>query len=127
MDDDFNTALAIGVVFDLAREVNSAVSKAAGGVCAGDLATLRQAMDLFQSFNSVLGIFKVDPHGKILLDQATGDGFGLVEGLLELIIEIRQQARQKKDWATADRIRDGLKELGVILEDTPQGVRWKKQ
>lgn len=84
-------------------------------------------MDLFQSFNSVLGIFKVDPDGKILLDQATGDGSGLVEGLLELIIEIRQQARQKKDWATADRIRDGLKELGVILEDTPQGVRWKKQ
>ena len=127
MDDDFNTALAIGVVFDLAREVNSAVSKAAGGVSAGDLAVLRQAMDLFQSFNSVLGIFKVDPDGKILLDQATGDGSGLVEGLLELIIEIRQQARQKKDWATADRIRDGLKELGVILEDTPQGVRWKKQ
>jgi len=127
MDDDFNTALAIGVVFDLAREVNSAVRKAAAGVSAGDLAVLRQAMGLFQSFNSVLGVFKVDPHGKILLDQVTGDGSGLVESLLELIIEIRQQARQKKDWATADQIRDRLKELGVILEDTPQGVRWKKQ
>jgi len=47
--------------------------------------------------------------------------------LLSLIIDIRQEARKRKDWATADRIRDGLKELGIILEDTPRGVRWKKQ
>jgi cysteinyl-tRNA synthetase len=56
-----------------------------------------------------------------------GDSSGLVEGLINLIIEVRQESRKKKDWASADRIRDGLKKLGIILEDTPQGVRWKKQ
>ena len=45
---------------------------------------------------------------------------------MELIIELRQEARAEKNWARADRIRDGLKEAGVILEDTPTGVRWKR-
>jgi len=47
--------------------------------------------------------------------------------LLDLIVEIRQEARQKKDWATADRIRDRLGELGYVIEDSPQGARWKKR
>jgi cysteinyl-tRNA synthetase len=47
--------------------------------------------------------------------------------LIELIIEMRQQARQKKDWAAADQLRDRLGEIGVVLEDTPQGVRWKRR
>ena len=46
--------------------------------------------------------------------------------LMELIIELRAQARSKKDWATADTIRDRLREIGVALEDTKDGVRWKK-
>jgi cysteinyl-tRNA synthetase len=101
MDDDFNTALATGIYFDLAREINI--------------------------FNEVLGVFKVDGRGMMLLDSSAGDGSDLAEGLISLIIEMRQEARQKKDWGTADRIRDGLKELGIVLEDTPQGVRWKKK
>jgi cysteinyl-tRNA synthetase len=128
MDDDFNTALAMGVFFDLAREVNSAVREAGGGVSAADREALRRAMDLFKDFNGVMGLFQVDPDsGRILLDGDDKGGSSLTEGLINLIIEIRQEARKKKDWAVADRIRDGLKELGVVLEDTPQGVRWKKQ
>jgi cysteinyl-tRNA synthetase len=46
---------------------------------------------------------------------------------MNIIIEIRQEARAKKDWATADKIRDRLGESGIVLEDTPQGVRWKRK
>jgi cysteinyl-tRNA synthetase len=127
MDDDFNTALAAGVSFDLAREVNTAVQRLGETVSAADREILQSAMDLFKAFNEVLGVFKVDISGIMLLDSSAGDGSDLAGGLISLIIEIRQEARKKKDWGTADRIRDGLKELGLILEDTPQGVRWKKQ
>lgn len=128
MDDDFNTALAMGVIFDLAREVNTAVQKAGNEVSGAGREALQRALDLFQDFNGVMGIFQVEPQsGRILLDKEVSGGSSLAEGLINLIIEIRQEARKKKDWAAADRIRDGLKELGVVLEDTPQGVRWKKQ
>ena len=46
---------------------------------------------------------------------------------MSLILNIRKEARMKKDWATADAIRDGLNNLGIVVEDTPQGARWKKQ
>jgi cysteinyl-tRNA synthetase len=127
MDDDFNTALAVGVVFDLAREVNTAVQRLGETVSRQDREILQKAMDLFNKFNEVMGVFKVDGDGGMLLDGASGDSSGLAEGLIELIIGVRQEARKKKDWGTADRIRDGLKKLGIVLEDTPQGVRWKKQ
>jgi len=127
MDDDFNTALAIGVFFDLAREVNTAVQRLGTTVSPMDREDLQKAMELFNTFNHVIGIIKVDNNGKMLLDGTAGDGSGLAEGLINLIIELRQESRKKKDWGTADRIRDGLKELGIVLEDTPQGVRWKKQ
>lgn len=127
MDDDFNTALATGINFDLAREVNTAVQRLGETVSEADRAVLQKANGMFQMFNEVLGIFKVDGSGVMLLDGAAGDGSDLAEGLINLVIEVRQEARKKKDWGTADRIRDGLKELGIVLEDTPQGVRWKKQ
>jgi cysteinyl-tRNA synthetase len=127
MDDDFNTALAISVIFDLAREVNSLVQQLGAKISLPEKEALQKAMALFNSFNEVTGIFKVDPAGRILLEDTAAEKSGLTEGLLSLIIDIRQEARKKKHWATADRIRDGLKELGIILEDTPRGVRWKKQ
>jgi len=108
--------------------VNTAVQRLGGTLSPLDREALLKAKELFSTFNGVLGIFKVDQNsGEILLDGAPGDSSGLAEGLINLIIEVRQEARKKKDWATADRIRDGLKGLGIILEDTPQGVRWKKQ
>ena len=125
MDDDFNTALAIGALFDLTREVNSYLNQRVPG--AASQAALIQAMDLFQVFNTVLGIFKFDGTGRFLLESTDASDGVLVNGLIELIISIRQDARGRKDWAVADSIRDGLKDLGIVLEDTPRGVRWKKQ
>lgn len=121
MDDDFNTALAQAVLFDLAGEINSYVHRTPEP----DETALVRARTLFVSFNSVLGLFR-EANGRIILEQ-TAAGDDLTEKLLELIIDIRQEARRKKDFAAADGIRDRLKELGVVLEDTPQGVRWKKE
>ena len=127
MDDDFNTALAVSLFFELAKEVNIFVGKLDGKVTPEVKKLMDKAHDLIKDFNSVLGILKEDKMtGSLILDAAGADD-KLTEGLVQLIIKIRQEARRKKDWATADTIRDGLKELGVILEDTPQGVRWKKQ
>ena len=128
MDDDFNTALAIGIFFDLTREVNTLVGHLGGVVTQEERTALNTAKEQFHSFNSVLAILRTNRDtGEIALDQGTDRDDGLTEGLLNLIGEIRQAARAQKDWATADRIRDGLKDLGIILEDTPDGVRWKKK
>jgi cysteinyl-tRNA synthetase len=132
MDDDLNTALAIGIIFDLAREVNTAVNRVGATVAPRDKEVFRKAMDYFIKFNGVMGFFKTASGSQKILFDHDGDrsgeeeGFGLVEKLIELIITVRGEARKKKDWATSDRLRDGLKELGIIIEDTPQGTRWKK-
>lgn len=111
MDDDFNTALAISVVFDFCHGLNSAL--AAGPLTQADADA---AQGLFDDFEAVLA----------MIEPPVQDHSGLEEQLLELILSIRQQAREKKDWSTADAIRDGLKELGLAIEDTPQGARWKR-
>lgn len=126
MEDDFNTALAIGMMFELAREVNSYLPRNDYSNPAERMAALQKARQMFTQYNSVLGIFKTSANGEILLEGQGAGKEGLVENLLDLIIEIRQKARQNKDWSTADHLRDRLKELGIALEDTPDGVRWKR-
>jgi len=59
--------------------------------------------------------------------QPTGEGAELVDALLDLIVALREDARKRKDFATADRIRDALEAVGVVLEDTRDGVRWKRK
>ncbi len=125
MDDDFNTALAISSVFDLARETNIFLKNLGSEISAVDIKCLKLAGELFKDFNMVLGIFKEDKEtGMPVFDKDTGNE--LFESVMQLLIDVRNEARLRKDWATADRIRDGLKEIGIILEDTPQGTRWKK-
>ena len=123
MDDDFNTALATGVMFDAVGDINSYLHRVGPGGSSRDV--LAQARILLEKFNSVMGFFRFDSSGKINLDSRVGEG-KLVGDLVDLIINIRQEARSRKDWSTSDNIRNGLKDLGIILEDTPQGVRWKR-
>ncbi|HWJ03310.1 MAG TPA: DALR domain-containing protein, partial [Verrucomicrobiae bacterium] len=117
MDDDFNTALALASLFDLSKDVNSYIAQYQPSPQGHQL--LKQALETFVRLGEVLGI------DLLQTEQAQDDQ--LAEGLMDLIISIRQQSRLNKDWPTADKIRDGLKELGIVLEDTPQGVRWKKK
>ncbi|HAG08379.1 MAG TPA: cysteine--tRNA ligase [Desulfotomaculum sp.] len=139
MDDDFNTALALSKLFDLAREVNIYLTQKPETknqnlpqLTVIELqnkqnaqVALVKAKELFGSFNGVLGIFKANAQGDIILERSFQERDTLVEPLVNLIIQLRQEARVKKDWAGADKIRNSLKELGVVLEDTKDGVRWK--
>lgn len=120
MDDDFNSARALACFFDLVREVNTAVH----AVPLPPREVLEQAVDLFCAFNRVLGIFP-EVEGKPSFERNMKDD-DFAAQLLQLIIEVRQEARKRKDWLTADHIRDGLKEIGIAVEDTPEGVRWKR-
>jgi len=110
MDDDFNTADAISVIFELVRELNSATSADMNPSREFAEAGLKMLMELVD----VLGlIYGEEEEGKL-------------DSEIEALIEERQKARKAKNYAEADRIRDKLKSMGIILEDTPQGVKWKR-
>ena len=121
MRDDFNTALAISHMFALAKEIN--VYKAA--VNAGGLSPDGKLVDAmekaFAEFCSVLGILEGAP------SAAATESNGLEDTLMQLLLDLRQEARAAKNYAQADAIRDRLAAAGIVLEDTPQGARWKKQ
>lgn len=121
MDDDFNTALAIGVMFAVAKQINSyrdEVLRGEKSLHAEVLASLKAA---YAEMADILGIVFAPANTN------ADENNELVSQLMELIIGIRQEARKKKDWATADQIRDSLNAVGIVLEDSPQGVRWKKR
>ncbi|WP_165847779.1 cysteine--tRNA ligase [Ammonifex thiophilus] len=117
MDDDFNTARALALFFDLAHEINSWAELRP----LPPAPVLRRALSLWVAFNRVLGLFP-ERRGLPVVEQERTE---VIEDLVKLLVEIRQEARQRKDWATADRIREELKNLGIILEDTPAGTRWR--
>ncbi|MCQ1530965.1 cysteine--tRNA ligase [Lutispora saccharofermentans] len=106
MDDDLNTADAVSAIFDLVRDVNSNINEDSSK----DL--VKFAFDLYMELAGVLGILNKKEES---LDDE-----------IEKLIEERQQARKDKNWALADKIRDDLKDKGIILEDTPQGVKWRR-
>jgi cysteinyl-tRNA synthetase len=111
MDDDFNTADAISVIFELVREANTATASEKNPT----KAVAAAALAMFDELAGVLNL--------IYETEDTDDG--LAEEV-EAMIAARQAARKEKNWVEADRIRDQLKEMGIVLEDTPQGVKWKK-
>lgn len=119
MDDDFNTAGAIGAVFELVGNTNRFIAANEDGLSAEDKAVLAYVRDNIIKLCDVLGIYSKEE--QLSSDQA------LVDELMKLIIEIRQNARSEKDWDTADKIRDRLEELGIQLKDTREGTVWTKE
>jgi len=115
MNDDFNTPQAVAVLFDVSREVNTALSKAPN---AGFIGAAKAFFD--ETARDALGIVGAQ------LDGSVRDDTALLDGLVEIVGEQRQDARTRRDFATSDAIRDRLAELGLVLEDTAEGVRWKR-
>ena len=107
MDDDLNTADALAAVFTLVRDINTAIANGAGKD------TLNACAEVFDELTGVLGL--VYNRKTESLDQEIED-----------LIAKRTEARKARDFKTADEIRDKLKEMGIILEDTPQGVKWTR-
>lgn len=105
MDDDLNTADGLAALFGLAREINSSIN----GESSKELC--QKALDLYMELAGVLGLLYVEKDNSL-------------DAEIEALIEKRTQARKNRDWATADAIRDELKARHVVLEDTPQGVKW---
>ena len=110
MDDDFNTPGAIAVLFDLAKQINKETG-ARASLLAGRLKQLGE----------VLGILQQDPEAFLKSGTDNQD-----ESLIEDLIRQRNEARKARDFAKADAARDRLKELGVVLEDGPQGTTWHR-
>ena len=112
MNDDFNSPVLIAHLFDAVRIINSARDRKES-LTATDLEQLKKVMHTF--IFEVLG----------LIDETRqGAGSEVIEGLMDLILDIRKQARDNKDWSTSDQIRDRLKAAGIEIKDTKEGIEW---
>ena len=119
MDDDFNTPVALAVLFDLARELNKAKEQ--------DAAKASTLAATLLALASILGILQDAPED-FLKGGLSADATALSAEVIEAEIQARLAAKQAKNWAEADRIRDALKAQGVILEDVPGGMtEWRRE
>ena len=109
MDDDFNTANAISVIYELVREINGRVNPNAHP----SKALSEECRKLYLELSEVLGIPFIERKDELTEEQAA-------------LFEARKAARKAKNWAESDRIRDELKAQGILVEDTPQGMKWKR-
>ena len=114
LDDDFNTAGALGALFEAVKAVNSALKDNREG----DLDALQQAEELYRLADAILGVFGLDRPE----DPAAAEDAAQIDAL----VERRLLARKNKDFAEADRIRHELGSRGIVLEDTPGGTRWHR-
>jgi len=108
MDDDFNTAAASGFIFDLVRAINQTRSDGAAAE------QLEAAEEIFNELTGVLGLELI----------AQKQAFSSADPFIDLLIELRSELRQQKNWALSDMLRDKLAQLGVTIEDSKDGTTW---
>ena len=115
MDDDLNTPQAAAVLFDFVRDVNKTIAE--NGKLSSEF-YLKVKEFLSKTAQGVLGI--VD------LDKSQTEGSSVEKDLIELLIRLRTEAKKEKNFALSDKIRDGLKELGIELKDSKEGTTYRK-
>lgn len=142
MDDDFNTALALAALFNLGREVNAFINRDDFNPTPAIRHTLVRIHHYFRSLLDVLGLVPGEsrelgaeyalPLMEIAVSLKENAGIWLPEplpeapqALLDTLLGVRQEAREQKNYRLSDTIRDSLRAIGIILEDTPRGVRWR--
>jgi cysteinyl-tRNA synthetase len=113
MDDDINTPQALAVIHGTVRDGNAALAS-------GDMESVRNALESAIAMLDVLGLNPADWEASGS-DELLTDA---VDGLVRVALEQRQAARERKDFAAADAIRDRLTAMGIAIEDTPDGPRW---
>ena len=111
MDDDFNAPILVAHLFDAVKFINSINDKKAS-ISKEDLVSLKAAM--FGFVNVVLGIKNVESGSDDKLSP-----------VMDLVLDLRQEARTNKDWGTSDKIRDGLAAAGIVVKDSKEGSSWK--
>jgi cysteinyl-tRNA synthetase len=110
MDDDFNSRAAIAVIFDLVREINRLLAE--GKLSASGV---RKVLTFLEEIDQVLGILPSASNGQEDLD-----------GVIQIMIEVRKELRKRKAYDLADMIRDKLAAVGIQLEDSAEGAKWKR-
>jgi cysteinyl-tRNA synthetase len=123
MDDDFNTGGAISELFELVRLLNRSIDQQqledAAQRDTASIAALVQGATTLKELSAVLGLFQQEPH------RVAGADDGTIAGLMPFVLELRASARANKNFAMADRIRDGLTASGLALEDRKEGTNWR--
>lgn len=123
MDDDFNTGGAVGVLFDLRKTLNGFIGDQKLDTAAANksvIPALTAGMTLLKELASILGVFREAKK------KSAGADDGLLDGLMQLVIQIRADARKNKNFAVADLIRNKLNELKIVLEDRTDQTLWRK-
>jgi cysteinyl-tRNA synthetase len=121
--DDLNTAVAVAAIFDLVRDVNTAIDR--GEFRSGDAAPVLAAL---QSFDAIFAVLGDDDAEKVRALGLVSDSLAPDDAEIEALVAERQAARKRKDFTTSDRLRDELAQRGIIIEDTRDGgVRWKRK
>ena len=114
MDDDLNSPMVISELFDCVRTINQ-IYDGKQTISAADLAELRRVVDLFVF--DILG----------LRDDLAGDNSQMLSSVVDMILNIRMEAKNAKDWATSDKIRDGLAAIGIKVKDRKDGFDWEAE
>jgi cysteinyl-tRNA synthetase len=126
MDNDFNTAQALGHLFDAVKTAGKVLRQLPDQPAAADLELLRATGATLRTLGGVLGILQQEPAGFVTAVRARMlAGVDLEEAEIEQLIDKRNRARADKDWATSDEVRDYLLAHGVALKDSPEGTTWE--
>jgi cysteinyl-tRNA synthetase len=120
MDDDFNTGLGTGTMFDLAKAINVYDQAVQNGTPA-DHNAIAKALSVFKTILHVFGLLEAQWDAK---ESASNDDF---DKIMKILLNVREEARKNKMYKIADEIRDKCNECGIEIKDTPTGARWNKR